>query len=71
MKKLSLEMLKLTSEEVLERSQMKNITGDGYWHCRCSPSSSPFTVMANDDMEAAQVGAAQCGPWVHCTEVQQ
>ncbi|WP_113923741.1 TIGR04149 family rSAM-modified RiPP [Cognataquiflexum aquatile] len=38
MKKLSLEMLKLTSEEVLERSQMKKITG-GYgfnaFHCQC------------------------------------
>jgi len=29
MKKLSLEMLRLTSADVLERSQMKNITG-GY-----------------------------------------
>lgn len=29
MKKLSLEMLRLTSDEVLERSQMKKITG-GY-----------------------------------------
>ena len=38
MKKLSLEMLRLTSDEVLERSQMKKITG-GYgvgcsmWSC--------------------------------------
>jgi hypothetical protein len=32
MKKLSLEMLRLTSDEVLERSQMKKITG-GYGGC--------------------------------------
>ena len=34
MKKLSLEMLRLTSEEVLERSQMKKITG-GYGGTGC------------------------------------
>lgn len=32
MKKLSLEMLRLTSDEVLQRSQMKKITG-GYGNC--------------------------------------
>jgi natural product precursor len=32
MKKISLEMLRLTSDEVLERSQMKKITG-GYGIC--------------------------------------
>jgi hypothetical protein len=37
MKKLSLEMLRLTSEEVLERSQMKKITG-GYGES-CSHNS--------------------------------
>ncbi|SDD87497.1 hypothetical protein SAMN04488104_10932 [Algoriphagus faecimaris] len=31
MKKLSLEMLRLSTEEVLERSQMKKITGGGIW----------------------------------------
>lgn len=40
MKKLSLETLRLTSDEVLGRSQMKMITGgDGLWYCKCfSPS---------------------------------
>lgn len=41
MKKLSLEMLRLSSNEVLERSQMKKITG-GYGttmvSCTCSTS---------------------------------
>jgi len=32
MKKLSIEMLRLTSDEVLQRSQMKKITG-GYTGC--------------------------------------
>ncbi len=38
MKKLSLEMLRLTSDEVLQRSQMKKITG-GY-----GGSGSPCSV---------------------------
>jgi len=39
MKKLSLEMLRLTSDEVLQRSQMKKITGGygsgGHYSCKC------------------------------------
>ncbi len=42
MKKLSLEMLRLTSDEVLQRSQMKKITG-GYgnhnYKCLCTGGS--------------------------------
>jgi natural product precursor len=71
MKKLSLEMLRLTSEEVLERNQMAKITGGGYWRCSCSSSSPQFTVMANDDIEATQVAAAECGYGGYCTEIQQ
>ncbi len=44
MKKLSLEMLRLTSDEVLEKSQMKKITG-GYgsvWYCYCTHSSGNY-----------------------------
>ncbi|KPQ15783.1 MAG: hypothetical protein HLUCCX10_08745 [Algoriphagus marincola HL-49] len=42
MKKLNLEMLRLSTEEVLERSQMKKITG-GYggtynYYCTCKGS---------------------------------
>jgi len=36
MKKLSLEMLRLTSEEVLQRSQMKMVLGGGRFYCTCS-----------------------------------
>lgn len=48
MKKLSLEMLRLTSDEVLQRSQMKKITG-GYggieWSlCTCTIGGSSYGV---------------------------
>ncbi|TVP50464.1 MAG: hypothetical protein EA341_07335 [Mongoliibacter sp.] len=41
MKKLSLEMLRLTSDEVLGRSQMKKITGgnDNVYYCQCFDSA--------------------------------
>ncbi len=46
MEKFNVEKLKLTSDEVLERSQMKKITG-GYgthnYSCRCSGSVGPWT----------------------------
>lgn len=71
MKKLSLEMLRLSTNEILERSQMKKILGGGFWHCRCSSSGPRFTVMANDDIEATLVGAAQCGAGAYCTPVQE
>lgn len=38
MKKLSLEMLGLTSDEILERSQMKKITGGARFSCTCTGS---------------------------------
>jgi hypothetical protein len=41
MKKLSLEMLKLTSDEVLQRSQMKKITG-GYGGILIAPGTCGF-----------------------------
>ena len=43
MKKLSLEMLRLTSDEVLGRSQMKKITGGQSWICTCG-DNPPITV---------------------------
>ncbi|WP_373521951.1 hypothetical protein [Aquiflexum sp.] len=46
MKKLSLEMLRLTSDEVLGRSQMKKITGGSgncKWICTCG-NDDPITV---------------------------
>ncbi|RZS95830.1 hypothetical protein [Cecembia calidifontis] len=44
MKKLSLEMLRLTSDEVLGRSQMKKVTGGGhYYSCHCTGSVGSWT----------------------------
>jgi hypothetical protein len=43
MKKLSLEMLRLTSDEILGRSQMKKITGGQSWICTCG-NNPPITV---------------------------
>ena len=64
MKKLSLEMLRLTSDEVLQRSQMKKITG-GYSHtCYCgnvnNPTSGSFFVWAGSTNEALATALAQC-----------
>jgi hypothetical protein len=46
MKKLSLEMLRLSTNEILERSQMKKITG-GYgnhnYSCTCTGSVGQWT----------------------------
>lgn len=53
MKKLSLEMLRLTSDEVLHRSQMKKITGGyGSWVCTCG-NNPP--IMVWDDYDPTEV----------------
>jgi hypothetical protein len=54
MKKLSLEMLRLTSDEVLQRSQMKKITGGygsscGYRH----PSGATWCGMSMSSAQQA------------------
>ena len=65
MKKLSLEMLRLTSDEVLERSQMKKITGGYTYTCYCGNASNPtsggFYVWAGSTSDAMDVAHAQCG----------
>ncbi|MCL6258544.1 hypothetical protein M3O96_05560 [Aquiflexum sp. TKW24L] len=54
MKKLSLEMLRLTSDEVLQRNQMKHIVGGtSTWHCRCGNDGPWFTVWTDGDPTAA------------------
>jgi hypothetical protein len=53
MKKFSLEMLRLTSADVLERSQMKKITGGvggTFYNCSCS-GGPQFTVMTDGNPE--------------------
>ena len=49
MKKLSLEMLRLSTDEVLERSQMKKITGGygGTYHYLCVCKGSTGTWYGN------------------------
>lgn len=47
MKKLSLEMLRLTSDEVLHRSQMKKITG-GYGNCYLTCDDWTRSMQVND-----------------------
>lgn len=47
MKKISIEMLRLSSDEVLDRSQMKRIKGGRAWICTCG-NNSPITVWDED-----------------------
>lgn len=58
-------MLRLTSDEVLERSQMKKITGGYAYTCYCGNSSNPtsggFYVWAGNTTSALNTAAAQCG----------
>jgi len=51
MKKLSLEMLRLTSDEVLQRSQMKKIAGGYGWsayYCQCVSSPGTYSHPRTD-----------------------
>jgi natural product precursor len=63
MKKLSLEIL--TSDEVLQRSQMKKITGGYGYTCFCgnftNPTSGSFHVWAGNNIDALDTAHAQCG----------
>lgn len=55
MKKLSIEMLRLTSEEVLERSQMKKITGGyggGKYKC-CTTGGCSACVTCQTDCKCS------------------
>jgi natural product precursor len=57
MKKLNLEMLRLSTNEILERSQMKKITGGYgiyvYCHCTGSPGAWGATYNSWDEIRAA------------------
>jgi hypothetical protein len=52
MKKLSLEMLQLTSEEVLGRNQMKKITGGRRYSCQCTMGPGSWTANYSSDEQA-------------------
>ncbi len=64
MKKFNLEMLRLTSDEILGRSQMKKITGGRTFTCYCGnvtqPTSGGFYVWAGNVQDAIEVAQAQC-----------
>lgn len=61
MKKLSLEMLRLTSEEVLQRSQMKKITG-GYGGT-CGYITANGTNFCGVSRSTAESNAGAGGHW--------
>ena len=55
----------LTSDEVLQRSQMKKITGGYSYTCYCgnftNPTSGSFYVWAANTLQAMATAHAQCG----------
>ena len=63
MKKLSLEMLKLTSNEVLQRSQMKKITG-GYGGSGCGSgvNQCSFACPCNSSQDWCDQGLCKARP---------
>jgi hypothetical protein len=72
MKKLSLELLKLTLDEVLERSQMKKITG-GYgsnpYYCACFLGGSQTNGMVgyyNNQSHAVSMMLLRCSGNGYC-----
>jgi len=57
---INLEKMGFSSEEVLQRSQMKMIVGGNFYNCSCSGGPA-FLVMAEDTDKAKEVAEAQCG----------
>ncbi len=65
MKKLNLEMLRLTSEEVLGRSELAKIKGGYDYECYCgfvggSGQDDPFSVSKNSLVDALNEAASRC-----------
>jgi hypothetical protein len=72
MKKLSLEMLRLSSEEVLGRSPMKSIVGGGRFRCVCYQSTGSWTGNYRDKATAEANGGGHCESGIaQCTEINQ
>ncbi|TVP48261.1 MAG: hypothetical protein EA341_11070 [Mongoliibacter sp.] len=61
MKKSSLEMLRLTSDEVLGRSQMKKITGGARFTCSCSDGSTSWDGNYSTAMQISNAINNECG----------
>ena len=57
---INLEKMGFSSEEVLQRSQMKMIVGGNFYNCSCAGGPA-FLVMAEDTDEAKDVAKAECG----------
>ena len=67
MKKLSLEMLRLSTNEILERSQMKMILGGQFWRCHCGDGNW-FTLMTDNPDPTSETG---CAEGSHCIAAEQ
>jgi hypothetical protein len=64
MKKLSLEMLRLSTSEILERSQMKRITGGytaGNYMCRCKDIPGEWRAWYSSQSAANGSIGPNCG----------
>jgi natural product precursor len=59
MKKISLEMLRLGSDVVLERSQMKKVLGGQNWHRQCG--GGPIFTLWDDSPDPTEVCGNQSG----------
>ncbi|MCH7410657.1 hypothetical protein MM239_14710 [Belliella sp. DSM 111904] len=62
---MNLEKLGLSSEDVLQRSQLARIQGGGTWVCYCGfegggHDQDQFLVMADDTIGAVDVATVQC-----------
>lgn len=62
MKKLSLEMLNLSKNEILTRKQLSKVRGGNYYTCQCGNASNgaQFFVMAEDTEQALDIAFYQC-----------
>ena len=70
MKKLSLEMLRLSSEEVLGRSQMKSVLGGARFRCTCYNSVGEWTGNYSDHSTAVAQGGQNCATGIaECWEL--
>jgi natural product precursor len=72
MKKLSLEMLRLTSDEVLGRSQMKSVIGGAMFRCTCYNSVGSWTGNYSDKATAEAYGGGNCASGIaQCREINE
>ena len=63
-------MLRLSSEEVLGRSQMKSIVGGGRFRCVCYNSTGSCTGTYSDKATAEAAGGGHCESGIaQCTEI--